>query len=202
MTRPRCWQADPVASTQRRLVVAARPLVVLVGLLGTVLAGCDQNAPDPATNPPPSRVAVPTAAPEPGTAVPAPSVARPTNGTVVTTRGAVGPGELTVDNVSDEDALVSLSRGARAAYAIYVRSGESARLAGVDDGDYRIFVTRGGVWDDASHRFTISPDYRRFRESAVFTTKRGKGVRLRITVQADAGGDAQTVPVDPDAYPL
>jgi hypothetical protein len=123
MTRPRCWQADPVASTQRRLVVAARPLVVLVGLLGTVLAGCDQNAPDPATNPPPSRVAVPTAAPEPGTAVPAPSVARPTNGTVVTTRGAVGPGELTVDNVSDEDALVSLSRGARAAYAIYVRSG-------------------------------------------------------------------------------
>ena len=45
------------------------------------------------------------------------------------------------------------------------------------------------------------PDYRRFRESAVFTTKRGKGVRLHITVQTVAGGDAQTVPVDPDAYP-
>jgi len=182
--------------------VAARPLVVLVGLLGTVLAGCSQNTPEPVTNPPSSRVAVPTAAPELPTAVPAPFVTRPANGTVVTRRGAAGPGELTVDNGSDEDALVSLSRGARAAYAIYVRSGESARLAGVDDGDYRIFVTRGGGWDDASHRFTTSPDYRRFRDSAVFTTKRGKGVRLDITVQTVAGGDGQTVPVDPDAYPL
>lgn len=189
----------PLAERGRR---DACPLLVLAGLLGTVLAGCDSNAAEPTTTPPSSPVAIPTAAPEPRTAVPASSGPRPDNGTVVTKRGAAGPGELTIDNETDEDALVSLSRGARAAaYAIYVRSGGSARLAGVDDGDYRIFVTRGGGWDDAIHRFTASPDYSRFRESAVFTTKRGSGARLRITLQSVASSDGQTVPVDPMSYP-
>jgi hypothetical protein len=182
--------------------MAARPLLVLAGLLGTVLAGCDSNAAEPATTPPSSPVAIPTAAPELRTAAPASSGPRPDNGTVLTNRGAAGPGELTIDNESDEDALVSLSHGARTAYAIFVRSGESARLAGVDDGDYRIFVTRGGAWDDTSHRFTASPDYSKFRDSAVFTTKHGSGVRLHITLPSEAGGNAQTVPVDPDAYPI
>lgn len=184
-------------------------LLVLAGLLGTVLTGCTSAPAEPVTTvpvttAPVSPIAIPTAAPELRTAAPVSPEPRPDNGTVVTARGATGPGELAIDNGSGEDALVTLSRNARAAYAIFVRSGESARLTGVEDGDYRIFVTRGGGWDDVTHRFTASPDYSRLRDPAVFTTTRrsggGRYPRLHITLRAE--DDAQIVPVDPAAYPV
>lgn len=183
-------------------MASTRLLLVLTGLLGTVLTGCTSTPAEPPTTPPTSPVAVPAAAPGPSTAPPASSGSRPDNGTVVTRRSTTGPGELTVDNRSDEDAVVALSQSSHAAYAIYVRSGGSARLADVDDGDYRIFVTRGGGWNSARRRFTASPDYGRFRDPAVFTTKRGKGARVTVTLRPAAEGDGQTEPVDPIAYPL
>ena len=179
--------------------------VVLLALLGAVLSGCGSEATAPVPPGPTGVLAIPSAAPELSAAVPAPSGPRPENGAVVTKRGGTGRGELAIDNGADEDALVSLSRGASASYAVYVRAGESAQLTGIEDGDYRIFVTQGEGWNGTTHRFTASADYSRFDESAVYTTQKESGgvryTRLKITLQPAAGGNAQAVPVDPDAYP-
>lgn len=186
--------------------MAPRPVTVaLAGVLALALAGCGAGPAEPAATPPSSAIAIPTAAPELRTAVPTPSGPRPDNGTVVKKRDEAGQGELAVENEADRDALVTLSRNNRAAYAIYVRTGETTELTGVADGDYRIFVALGDGWDDAVHQFTISPDYSRFADMAAFTTAKGPdGIRythLKITLAPTAGANAGSVPVDPEFYP-
>ena len=187
--------------------------VALAGLLAATLAltGCGS---DPAPPVPVPAITVPASAP-PVTANPAlsteitpeagPSGPRPANGAVVTKRGKAGRGELAVENGTDEDALVTLSRDGRADYAVYIRASENAELTDVADGDYEMFVAQGDGWNRELKRFTASPDYTKFEDTASFATTRETGAirytRLRITLQPVVGGNADTLPVDPQSYP-
>jgi hypothetical protein len=191
-----------------------RPVTpTLAVLLAAVLAlaGCGADPatpPTPAPTPPP--VTNPITAnpalsaelsPEPG-----PSGPRPANGAVITKRGTSGKGQLAIENGTDEDALVTLSRDGRAVYAVYCRASADTELTGIADGDYAMFVAQGDGWNRELRRFTASPDYTKFDDPASFATVREtdaiRYTRLRITLQPVVGGNAGTVPVDPESYPV
>jgi hypothetical protein len=195
-----------------------RPVPVLVAaLLAGVLdlAGCSA---EPAAPPPPTSAPASTPPPvtNPITANPAlsaalspqpgPSGPRPANGAVITKRGTSGKGQLAIENGTDEDALVTLSRDGRAVYAVYCRASDDTELTGIADGDYAMFVAQGDGWNRELRRFTASPDYTKFDDPASFATVREtdaiRYTRLRITLQPVVGGNAGTVPVDPESYPV
>jgi hypothetical protein len=193
------------------------PPTAVLCLLGAVVAlgGCSGRPADgtaPAatertvtelvpTSPPaitvPARASVP---PNPG-----PSGPRPENGAVIVKRGASGRGELDIENGTQDDALVTLSLGGKAARAVYVRGTASTTLTGIADGTYDIFVTEGDGWNRELHRFTDSPQYTKFDDPASFQTVRETGAirytRLSITLQPVANGNVSTSPVDPDTFP-
>ena len=191
---------------------APRP-VALTLLLAAVLApaGCGADpatpGPAPATAPPVSNpVAANPALSAAVTPGPGPSGSRPANGAVVPKRGKAGKGELAIENGTDEDALLTLSRDGRAVYAVYIRASAQAELTGIADGDYEMFVAQGDGWNDELRRFTASPDYTKFDDLASFATVREtdgiRYTRLRITLQPVVGGNAGTDPVDPESYPV
>ena len=128
------------------------------------------------------------------------------NGAVITKRGPSGKGQLAIENGTDEDALVTLSRDGRAVYAVYCRASDDTELTGIADGDYAMFVAQGDGWNRELRRFTASPDYTKFDDPASFATVREtdaiRYTRLRITLQPVVGGNAGTVPVDPQSYPV
>jgi hypothetical protein len=125
---------------------------------------------------------------------------------VITERGTSGKGQLAIENGTDEDALVTLSRDGRAVYAVYCRASDDTELTGIADGDYDMFVAQGDGWNRELRRFTASPDYTKFDDPASFATVREtdaiRYTRLRITLQPAVGGNAGTVPVDPESYPV
>jgi len=182
--------------------------LALVPLLAAALAltGCGA---DPATPAPPAVTNPLTANPALSAAIspePGPSGPRPANGAVLTKRGKAGRGELAIENGTDEDALLTLSRDGRAVYAVYVRASADTELTGIADGDYEMFVAQGDGWNEELRRFTASPDYTKFNDRAPFATVREadavRYTRLRITLQPVVGGNAGTLPVDPDSYPV
>jgi hypothetical protein len=208
------------------MTVPRRPLPALVGgLLAAALAlgGCGSTstadpgssaasgplfsavpAPGPATSAP----AIPPVTPPPSVDVdpgPGPSGPRPENGAVITKRGTSGRGELSIENGTDLDALVTLSLDGKAARAVYVRSSSTTELHGIADGTYEIFMAQGDGWNKDLRKFTDSPEYTKFEEPAPFETVRESGAirytRLRITLQPVIGGTAQTDPVDESAVP-
>jgi hypothetical protein len=124
---------------------------------------------------------------------------------VIIKRGMAGKGQLAIQNGTDEDALVTLSRDGRAVYAVYCRASDDTELTGIADGDYDMFVAQGDGWNRELRRFTASPDYTRFDDLASFATVREtdgiRYTRLRITLQPVIGGTAQTDPVDESAVP-
>ena len=200
-----------------------QPVRTVIGVaLGVVLAlsGCGSNsasATDPTAAPsaertvtelaptaPPSitEPATPAAAAEP---TPGPSGPRPENGATIVKRGKSGRGELAIDNGTDQDALVTLSTGGKAVRAVYVRASGNTDLRGIADGTYDIFVAQGDGWNRELRRFTDSPDYSKFDETAPFRTEKESGgiryTRLSITLQPVVNGNVSTQPVDSDAYP-
>jgi hypothetical protein len=190
-------------TTSRRLTLS---LLLAAGL---ALAGCGAAAPTPASTTTPSALNPITANPALSAAIsaaPEPSGPRPANGAVITKRGAAGRGRLAVENGTEKDALLTLSRDGRAVYAVYVRASGTTELTGVADGDYEMFVAQGDGWNAELRRFTGSPDYTKFADPASFATVREtdgiRYTRLRITLQPVVGGAAGTVPVDPESYPV
>ena len=205
-------------------VTTTRPPSLVVGcLLGVALAlsGCGANAAsgtgptatasaertvtELAPTAPPS-ITEPTAAPVPAADPgPGPSGPRPENGATIVQRGKSGRGELAIDNGTDQDALVTLSTGGKAVRAVYVRASGNTDVRGIADGTYDIFVAQGDGWNRELRRFTASPDYSKFDDTAPFKTEKESGgiryTRLSITLQPVANGNVSTEPVDPDAYP-
>ena len=191
---------------------APRP-VPLALLLAAVLAlagcGADPATPSlaPITAPPVSNpVAANPALSDVVTPGPEPSGPRPANGAVVTKRGKAGKGELAIENGTDEDALLTLSRDGRAVYAVYIRASAQAELTGIADGDYEMFVAQGDGWNDGLRRFTASPDYTKFDDLASFATVREtdgiRYTRLSNTLQPVTGGNAGTAPVYQETNPV
>ncbi|MBV8541905.1 MAG: hypothetical protein JO268_15430 [Pseudonocardiales bacterium] len=124
------------------------------------------------------------------------------NGEIVRAPGS-GNGELKVENGTDHDAVVTISRDGRAVGSFYVTHGGTAQMADVPDGTYDIFLTSGTDWD--GREFTRSCAFQRFDATASFTTtKTQRGIRYTIfsvTLQPVPNGNTRIVDVSPDSLP-
>jgi len=127
---------------------------------------------------------------------------RRSNGTVLRAPGS-GEGEITAENGTDQDAVVTISQDGSAVGSFYVAHGETARMANIPDGTYDVFYTSGADWD--GEEFTRSCAFWRLDKTATFTTtKTQRGVqyvKFSITLHPVPNGNTQLVDVPPDSFP-
>ena len=130
---------------------------------------------------------------------------RLSNGSFVRSGGRGGRGSLTIDNGGSDDAVVTLARGKRPVYSVYVRKDKKYKVTGVNDGTYRVFYSTGVDWDAGAKSFSRGCEFQQFEDSLAFrTTYTATLIRWstwRITLQPVAGGTARTSPVDPGDFP-
>lgn len=130
---------------------------------------------------------------------------RPPNGKFLRAGQRDGGGELTVDNGGSADAVVTLSKGSKPAFSVYVRKGKKYTMKGVPDGSYTLFFTGGADWDGQARAFGRTCAFQRFEDPLKFRTTRTASQvfyqTYSITLQPVAGGTAQTDDVDPNDFP-
>lgn len=127
------------------------------------------------------------------------------NGRFVRAGARGARGTLTIDNGGSSDSVVTLAKGKRPVYSVYVRKGKKYTVTGVRDGTYRVFFTGGSDWDAGAKSFSRDCAFERFEESLAFrTTTTATQIRWstwRITLQPVTGGNARTSEVDPEDFP-
>ncbi|GES28505.1 hypothetical protein AB0G60_20495 [Streptomyces angustmyceticus] len=127
------------------------------------------------------------------------------NGALVRDGSRVGLGRLTVRNGTAGDAVVTLTRGGRTAFSLYVRKGSEATVGNVNSGSYAVYFTTGEDWNGAKRSFTRGCSFEKFDDSATFRTVRVAGgtryTVLTFTLNKVIGGNARTSTVPPDEFP-
>ncbi|MEW1748269.1 hypothetical protein [Streptomyces angustmyceticus] len=127
------------------------------------------------------------------------------NGALVRDGSRGGLGRLTVKNGTAGDAVVTLTRGGRTAFSLYVRKGSEATVGSVNSGSYTVYFTTGEDWNGAKSSFTRGCSFEKFDDSAAFRTVRVAGgtqyTVLTFTLNKVIGGNARTSTVPPEEFP-
>lgn len=127
------------------------------------------------------------------------------NGTFVRAGGLSGRGELRIDNGTEKDAVVSLVRGGRPAFSVYVRGTSRVTVSGVPDGTYALYYAFGTDWDRRAKAFTRHCGFRRFDREATFETTYDTTAIYHtiqeLGLQPTANGNATTSDVAPQDFP-
>ncbi|MFI1160342.1 hypothetical protein [Streptomyces sioyaensis] len=130
---------------------------------------------------------------------------RLTNGTLVRDGSRGGLGRLTVKNGTARDAVVTLTRGKRTAFSLYVRHGSNATVRSVNSGAYTVYFTTGEDWNGAKSSFTRECSFEKFDDPANFKTVRVTGgtqyTVLTFTLNKVFGGNASTSTVPAAEFP-
>ncbi len=127
------------------------------------------------------------------------------NGAFVRDGSRGGLGRLTVRNGTGTDAVVTLTRGTRTAFSVYVRTGSNATVRSVNSGSYTVYFTTGEDWNSAKSSFTRECSFEKFDDTANFRTVRVAGgtqyTVLTFTLNKVIGGNASTSTVPPGDFP-
>ncbi|MEW1720403.1 hypothetical protein [Streptomyces sp. NPDC093109] len=127
------------------------------------------------------------------------------NGSLVKDGSRTGLGRLTIDNGTDSDAVVALTRSGRTAFTLYIRKGREATVRGVEDGYYTVFFASGVDWDSAERSFTRDCGFQKFDDRAHFRTVAVTGgtqyTVLKYSLAKSLGGNATTSDVPDDEFP-
>ncbi|WP_377272215.1 hypothetical protein [Peterkaempfera sp. SMS 1(5)a] len=130
---------------------------------------------------------------------------RKSTGSYVRNGSRTGRGELTIENGGDQDAVISLAKGKRTAYSVYVRKGADYKVRGVRDGTYTVYFTSGWDWDSKGKRFTRDCGFSKFDDPLNFTTTvtstQIRWSTWRLTLQPVFGGNATTSDLDEGSFP-
>ncbi len=130
---------------------------------------------------------------------------RPANGTFVRDGSRGGLGRLTINNGTSSDAVVTLTRGTRTAFSVYVRKGAKATVRSVNSGSYTVYFTTGEDWNGRKSSFTRGCSFEKFDDRANFRTVRVAGgtqyTVLTFTLNKVFGGNASTSTVPPGEFP-
>jgi len=108
-------------------------------------------------------------------------------------------GELTVENGTEEDAVVIMTLGGETVTSAYIRAGESFTLQRIGDGSFDVYFATGGDWDGDSFAQIISR--RKFDEQLPFTSGGGQYTVWSVTLHPVQGGQALAGRVAEDAFP-
>ncbi|MEU9115701.1 hypothetical protein AB0D04_28940 [Streptomyces sp. NPDC048483] len=127
------------------------------------------------------------------------------NGAFVRDGSRGGLGRLTVSNGTGTDAVVTLTRGSRTAFSVYVRGGADTTVRSVNSGSYTVYFTTGEDWDGGKRSFTRECSFQKFDDTADFRTVQVAGgtqyTVLRLTLNKVFGGNASTSEVPPGRFP-
>lgn len=127
------------------------------------------------------------------------------NGALVHDGSRSGLGRLTVKNGTGTDAVVTLSRGTRTAFSVYVRKGSEATVRSVNSGSYTVYFTTGEDWNGPKSSFTRECRFEKFDDKATFRTVRVAGgtqyTVLTFSLNKVIGGNASTSAVPPAEFP-
>ncbi|MFI0787425.1 hypothetical protein ACH4Q6_17730 [Streptomyces lydicus] len=127
------------------------------------------------------------------------------NGTLIRDGSRGGLGRLTIRNGTGTDAVVTLTRGSRTAFSVYVRQGSNATIRSVNSGSYTVYFTTGEDWNSARSSFTRGCSFEKFDDKATFRTVRVTGgtqyTVLTFTLNKVIGGNATTSRVPPGEFP-
>lgn len=135
-------------------------------------------------------------------------IERPASGKLLVNKIKGGMGQLKVKNGGDRDAVLILTKPSapsKSLLAVYVRAGKTATVKGIKDGTYAAYFKQGSRWDGYSKAFTSDQELSRFRDTIRFQTSRtATTIRWKIwtlSLEAVAGGNAPTDPVDEGDFP-
>ncbi|GAA2498748.1 hypothetical protein [Winogradskya humida] len=125
---------------------------------------------------------------------------RLSNGKYVKRTSTGGLGHLKIENGGD-DTTVSLVKGKKTVFTVYVRGGKTYTAKGIKDGTYRIYTATGADWNSAKKGFTRDCGFSKFDDTFKFSTTSRTSSIWTITLTPVVGGNATTSDVDPDAFP-
>jgi hypothetical protein len=123
------------------------------------------------------------------------------NGQLVRPGSRIGQGELTVQNNSGQDTVLTLALGRRPVLSVYVRSGAATRVSGVRDGVYQVWFTKGVDWDPRPRVFTRDCAFERFDSTFAFKTTSTQSTAWTVGLEPATGGNANATEVDPKDFP-
>ncbi|MFI9052155.1 hypothetical protein [Streptomyces sp. NPDC053427] len=127
------------------------------------------------------------------------------NGAFVRDGSRGGLGRLVINNGTGTDAVVTLARGERTAFSVYVREGTDATVRSVNSGSYTVYFTTGEDWDGGKRSFTRECSFQKFDDKADFRTAQVAGgtqyTVLSFTLNKVIGGNATTSEVPPGQFP-
>ncbi|MCL7377871.1 hypothetical protein [Streptomyces sp. 35G-GA-8] len=127
------------------------------------------------------------------------------NGALVKDARSGGLGRLTVKNGTDSDAVVSLTRGKKTAFTVYIRKGTSTTVRRVGDGSYTVYFASGSDWSSAKKSFTRDCAFEKFDDTADFRTVEVSGgtqyTVLTFSLAKTIGGNATTSEVPESEFP-
>ena len=135
--------------------------------------------------------------------VPQPPPRRLATGTVIREVGARnGPGELTIENGLDVDAVAVLTQqGSSWMFAVYVLNHGTHTIGGIPDGTYELYFTLGEDWDAAAARFTRKRSLSRFEDTFPYAETTTTYNIWSVTLHPVTGGSASSEDVPEDAFP-
>ncbi|WP_254407461.1 hypothetical protein [Streptomyces sp. GMY02] len=127
------------------------------------------------------------------------------NGSFVKDSGRGGLGQLTIRNGTSSDAVISLTRGKRTVFTVYVRKDSKTTVRRVKDGSYTVYFTSGTDWNASKKSFTRDCSFEKFDDKADFRTVEVSGgtqyTVLTFSLAKTIGGNATTSEVPADEFP-
>jgi len=136
---------------------------------------------------------------------PAHGTPRPGTGTFLRDGNRSGNGQLTIENGSEGEAVLTLAVGSQAQFSVFIRRGADYKIPSISDGRYAVYYAGGTAWDGVTQAFARNCSFSRFDKSLTFTTTSSVGFvqysTWTLTLYPVIGGNATTSKVDPRNYP-
>ncbi|QIQ06466.1 hypothetical protein [Streptomyces liangshanensis] len=127
------------------------------------------------------------------------------NNALVRDRRQGGLGRLTIKNGTSSDAVVTLTKGQRTNFTVYIRKGKDATVRRVADGAYNVYFASGTDWNSSKRSFTRDCSFQKFDDKADFDTRQVSGgtqyTILTFSLQKTVGGNATTSEVPEAEFP-
>ncbi|WP_327238239.1 hypothetical protein OG349_33875 [Streptomyces sp. NBC_01317] len=127
------------------------------------------------------------------------------NNSLVRDRRQGGLGRLVIKNGTSSDAVVTLAKGQRTNFTVYIRKGKDATVRRVADGAYTVYFASGTDWNSSKRSFTRDCSFQKFDDKADFNTRQVSGgtqyTILTFSLEKTIGGNATTSEVPEDEFP-
>lgn len=190
-----------MVKTNHKLFTLASLVIFIV--MAVALSGCCSMLISPTPTPTPSPTITPTPTPVP-TPTPTPAPRSLGTGTYIVNKMTGGEGSLTIDNLMDHDAVVTMASESdpkNAILSVYVKGGDIYLVTGIRDGRYVLYDMLGNDWDSDKKQFTETNEYAQFNDTLIFVTGDSSATTYTLTLRPVISSNPNTHYVSPSDMP-